>query len=269
VIAVPLEWLLVSETVESRDTLFRDGGRLEGQHDTWARRSRRLLKRLPGDEDYSAIHGYTEVFGVWARPIHGLRLNFNQEYTSFDNVIVRISPCKQSQYRFQAGYTPRPWAVLIGSINIFQQSNGESSTNYQGRNRNYGLTASLAPNERFALDLAYNYNDVMQNALICFNDTPPGVSLPFVNYAASCAANDPSNPLLANSYYTNHTNFGMFTVRFKPIKRLTSNLGGSITNVDGTTRSSTSCNRSALCSTCGWRIDTEAVKRLDSRNALR
>ena len=191
---------------------------------------------LPGDEDYFAIHGYTELFGFWARPIHALRLNFNQEYTSFDNVIVRISPRKQSQYRFQAGYTPRPWAVLGGSINIFQQSNGDSSTNYQGHNRNYGLTASLAPNERFALDLAYNYNDVMQNALICFNDTPPpGVSLPFVNSAASCAANDPSNPLLANSYYTNHTNFGMFTVRFKPIKRLTLNLGASITNVGGTT----------------------------------
>jgi hypothetical protein len=191
---------------------------------------------LPGDEDYFAIHGYTELFGFWARPIHALRLNFNQEYTSFDNVIVRISPRRQSQYRFQAGYTPRPWAVLGGSINIFQQSNGESSTNYQGHNRNYGLTASLAPNERFALDLAYNYNDVMQNALICFNDTPPpGVSLPFVNNAASCAANDSSNPLLANSYYTNHTNFGMFTVRFQPIKRLTLNLGTSITSVDGTT----------------------------------
>ena len=191
---------------------------------------------LPRDEDYFAIHGYTELFGFWARPIHALRLNFNQEYTSFDNVIVRISPRRQSQYRFQAGYTPRPWAVLGGSINIFQQSNGESSTNYQGHNRNYGLTASLAPNERFALDLAYNYNDVMQNALICFNDTPPpGVSLPFVNNAASCAANDSSNPLLANSYYTNHTNFGMFTVRFQPIKRLTLNLGTSITSVDGTT----------------------------------
>jgi len=191
---------------------------------------------LPGDEDYFAIHGYTELFGFWARPIHALRLNFNQQYTSFDNVIVRISPRRQSQYRFQAGYTPRPWAVLGGSINIFQQSNGDSFTNYQGHNRNYGLTASLAPNERFALDLAYNYNDVMQNALICFNDTPPpGVSLPFVNSAASCAANDSSNPLLANSYYTNHTNFGMFTVRFQPIKRLTLNVGGSVTNVDGTT----------------------------------
>jgi hypothetical protein len=48
-------------------------------------------------------------------------------------------------------------------------------------NQNYGLTASLAPRERFGMDLAYNFNSVIQNALICFNDTPPvGVILPFV-----------------------------------------------------------------------------------------
>ena len=82
--------------------------------------------------------------------------------------------------------------------------------------------------------MAYNYNDVIQNALICFNDTPPtGVSLPFVTNAASCAANDPANPLLANSFYTNHTQFGMATVRFQAHKRTTANVGGSITNVDG------------------------------------
>jgi hypothetical protein len=189
---------------------------------------------LTGDEDHFVVKGYTGLLTFWARPIHALRLNFNMEHTNFDNVIVRIAPRKQSQYRLQVGYTPRPWAVLGGSINLFQQSNGDSSTNYLGHNRNYGLTASLAPNERFALDLAYNYNDVIQNALICFNDTPPpGVSLPFVNNALSCAANDPGNPLLNNSYYTNHTNFGMATVRFKPVKRLTVNLGTSITNVDG------------------------------------
>ena len=63
-----------------------------------------------------------------------------------------------------------------------------------------------------------NFNSVIQNALICFNDTPPaGVIFPFVAMPNSnCAGNDTSNNLMANSYYTNHTNFGMATVRFKP-----------------------------------------------------
>lgn len=155
-----------------------------------------------------------------------MRLNFDLEHTNYDNVIVRAAPRKESRYRFQAGYTPRPWAVLGGSINILQDANGDSLTNYVAHNQNYGVTASLAPNERFGLDLAYNYSNVIQNALICFNDMPPvGVSLPFVTNAGSCAANDPGNPLLANSYYTNHTHFGMSSVRFQPVKRVTATFG--------------------------------------------
>jgi hypothetical protein len=194
----------------------------------------RFTDFLPGDENHIAVQGYTELLGFWARPSHTLRLNFSLEHTNYDNVIVRMAPRKESRYRFQTTYTPRPWAVLGGSINILQDTNADALTNYVGHNQNYGLTASLTPRERFGLDLAYNYNNVIQNALICFNDTPPtGVSLPFVNSAGSCAANDPANPLLANSYYTNHTQFGMTTVRFSPVKRLTANLGYSVTSVDG------------------------------------
>jgi hypothetical protein len=189
---------------------------------------------LPGDEDHFLIHEQTALLGLWARPSHSLRLNFDLEHTNYDNVIVRMAPRKESRYRFQTGYTPRPWAVLGGSINILQDANADSLTNYVGHNRNFGFTASLTPRERFGVDLAYNYNDVIQNALICFNDTPPtGVILPFVSNAASCAGNDPANPLLANSFYTNHTHFGMATVRFQAVKRLTTNLGYSMTSVDG------------------------------------
>lgn len=189
---------------------------------------------LPGDEDHFVVNEYTALLGFWARPTHTLRLNFDLEHTNYDNVVVRMAPRKESRYRFQTTYTPRPWATVGGSINILQDSNADALTNYVGHNRNYGFTASLTPRERLGLDLAYNYNDVIQNALICFNDTPPvGVTLPFVNNATSCAGNDPANPLLANSYYTNHTHFGMTTVRFKPEKRFTVNIGYSITSVDG------------------------------------
>jgi hypothetical protein len=187
-----------------------------------------------GDQDHIVVKEYTALLGLWARPTHSLRLNFDLEHTNYNNVIVRMAPRKESRYRFQTTYTPRPWAVLGASINILQDANADILTNYVGHNRNFGLTASISPRERFGLDLAYNYNNVIQNALICFNDTPPvGVILPFVSNAASCAANDPANPLLANSYYTDQTHFGMTTIRFKPAKRLTANLGYSITSVEG------------------------------------
>jgi hypothetical protein len=187
-----------------------------------------------GDQDHIVVKEYTALLGLWARPTHSLRLNFDLEHTNYDNVIVRMAPRKESRYRFQTTYTPRPWAVLGASINILQDANADVLTNYVGHNRNFGLTASISPRERFGVDLAYNYNNVIQNALICFNDTPPvGVILPFVTNATSCAANDPANPLLANSYYTDQTHFGMTTIRFKPEKRVTANVGYSITSVDG------------------------------------
>jgi hypothetical protein len=200
------------------------------------RKFNHFLDYLPGDVDHFVGLEKTALFGLWARPTHALRLNFDLEHTNYNAVFVRISPRKQARYRFQTTYTPRSWLTLGGSINILQESNADIQTQYVGHNQNYGLTASLAPRERFGMDLAYNFNSVIQNAIICFNDTPPpGVILPFVVNAIdnNCAGNDPSNNLLANSFYTNHTNFGMAAVRFKPAKRVITNLGYSITSVDG------------------------------------
>jgi len=191
---------------------------------------------LPGDEDHFVGLEKTALLGLWARPTHALRLNFDLEHTNYNAVFVRLSPRKEARYRFQTSFTPRSWATLGGSINIRQESNADAQTQFVGHNQNYGLTASLAPRERFGMDLAYNFNSVIQNALICFSDTPPtGVILPFVVNANNndCAGNDTSNNLMANSYYTNHTNFGMATVRFKPAKRAMANVGYSITSVDG------------------------------------
>jgi hypothetical protein len=202
------------------------------------RKFNHFLDYLPGDVDHFVGLEKTALFGFWARPTHALRLNFDFEHTNYNAVFVRLSPRKEARYRFQTTYTPRSWVTLGGSINILQESNADIQTQYVGHNQNYGLTASLAPRERFGMDLAYNFNSVIQNALICFNDTPPpGVILPFVANAngitSFCALNDPGNPLLANSYYTNHTNFGMAAVRFKPTKRVLANVGYSITSVDG------------------------------------
>ncbi len=188
----------------------------------------------PGDEDVFLIHEQTALLGVWAKPIHGLRLNLDVERVNYDNTIVRMAPRKESRYRFQGNYTPRPWAVIGASVNALEDANGDSLTQYQGHNRNYGFTATLNPGERVGFDLAYNYNDFMQNALICFNDTPPtGVILPFVANAGSCAANDPNNPLLANSYYTSQAHYGMGALMVKPVKRVMARVGYSITSVDG------------------------------------
>ena len=189
-----------------------------------------------GDEDLITVHEYTPLIGFWARPTANLRFNFDWEHSSYDDVIVRIGPRKEARYRIQANYTPRPWAVLGGSINLWEASNGDALTDYRGHNRNYGFTASLMPRERFGLDFAYNYTDYQQNAFICFNDSD--TTLPVVANAGSCTTNgynDSGNPLLTYGSYTNSTNYGMGSVMFKPVPRLTAQAGYSITSVGGQT----------------------------------
>jgi hypothetical protein len=144
----------------------------------------------------------------------------------------------------------RPWAVIAGSINIWDSSNGEVLVNYQGHNRNYGFSATLTPRQRLGFDLAYNFNDYKQNAFTCFNDS--ATSLRVVANAGGCTANgydDPGNPLLTYGNYTNSTHYGMGSVMVKPIARITTELGYSITSVGGKHRSSTFCSRSVRFNT--------------------
>jgi len=203
-----------------------------------------ILDFTTRDEDVIPVHEYTALLGFWAKPLSNLRFNFDWERSSYDNTVVRIGPRKEGRYRFQGNYTPARWAVVGASLNLLENSNGDALTRFEGHNRNYGFTAALSPKERFGFDFAYDYNDYQQNAMICFNDTPPaGVTLPVVNGAGSCTRivdpnnpyNDPANPLLTSGFYSNKTHYGMGSVRFKPVSRVTTEVGYSITSVGGST----------------------------------
>ena len=189
-----------------------------------------------GDVNRVVVHGYTPLLAFWAKPLTNLRFNFDWEDTNNDAVIVRIGPRKQDRYRIQGNYTPKPWAALGMSINLWGASNGDSLTDYRAHNRNYGFTANLTPRERLGFDFAYNYNDYAQNAFICFNDSD--TSLPVVANAGSCTANgynDSKNPLLTYGYYTSNTQYGLGSVMLKPSNRVTVQVGYSITSVGGQT----------------------------------
>jgi len=196
------------------------------------------------DVDVVPVNEYTGLFGFWARPTNALRFNFDLEQANYSNTIVRIGPRQEGRYRAQVTYTPRPWAVLGGNVNLLETSNNDALTKFDGHNRNYGLTASLSPRERLGFEFAYNYSDYKQNAFICFNDTPPtGVTLPVVTNAGDCTQdvnpnnpyNDTSNPLLTSGIYTNKTNYGMGAIRAQIVPRLTAHVGYSISSVSGTT----------------------------------
>jgi hypothetical protein len=188
------------------------------------------------EENRIVVHEYTPLLALWARPVPGLRLNFDWEHTNNDNAIVRIGTRKESRYRLQGNYNPRPWVVFGSSINLWEASNGNSLSDYRAHNRNYGFTANITPREKLGFDLAYNYNNTLQNAFICFNDS--NTTLPVVANAGSCTANgynDTKNPLLTEGIYTSSTNYAMASVMFKPETRVTAQVGYSFTSTDGQT----------------------------------
>jgi len=195
-----------------------------------------ILGFAPVDEDQIQVHEYTPLAAFWVKPMNSLRFNFDWEHTSNDETIVRIGPRAETRYRFQANYTPHPWAVLGATVNVWDSSNGDFFTKYSAHNRNYGFTATLSPRQRFGFDFAYNYTNYFQSALICFNDSE--TTLPAVATAGSCEANgfnDGDNPLLINGRYNDNTHYGLAAITFKPLAKWSTQLGYSITSVGGQT----------------------------------
>jgi len=195
-----------------------------------------VLDFATGDEDRIVVHQYTPLVGFWAKPTTHVRFNVDWEHTNNSDAIVRIGLRKESRLRAQANYTPKPWAVLGASMNVWEGSNADALINYRGHNRNYGFTAALSPNERVSLEMAYNYNDYQQNAFVCFDNSD--TTLAVVATAGSCVANgynDSENPLLTYGSYSARTHYGMSSIMFRPLHRVTTQLGYSITSVGGET----------------------------------
>jgi hypothetical protein len=78
-----------------------------------------VLDFMTGDEVRIQIHEYTPLLGFWVKPATNLRFNFDWETTNNDQTIVRIGTRKEDRYRMLANYTPKKWAVVGGSINLW------------------------------------------------------------------------------------------------------------------------------------------------------
>lgn len=221
------------------DASRRFGGRIGFRYGT--RLFDHILDFTTGEEDRIEVNEYTPVVGVWVKPVPNMRFGFDGERTSNNQTLIRIGARQEARYRFQANYTPKPWALVGGSVNLWEASNGDTLTDYRGHNRNYGLTTSLMPQGRWGFDFTYNYSDYQQNTFICFNDSD--TTLPVVANAGNCIAKgyqDPGNSTAVNTLftdgiYTNSTHYGMGSITVRPTRRLTGQAGYSITSVGGFT----------------------------------
>ena len=172
------------------------------------------------------INQHSGLFGLWARPIDALRLNFDLEILSADNSFTRISPRNLQRYKFHTTYKPRNWISVAGRVNVLESRDNVALVGNIQHNRNYGASVSLEPTERFDLDLGYEYGDVLSMSDICYaSSAVPTTSTP-------CPLSG-GGPTLGISQYSEKTNFGYFNLLFKPARRVTASLGYAVNSVNG------------------------------------
>ena len=173
------------------------------------------------------INQYAGVFGFWAKPLTNWRISFDMELMSADNAFTRISPTHAQTYRVRSKYKVNSWLNLSGSISIYEGLNNQFQVNDKQHNRAYGIAATIQPNEKWGLELGYDYNDVYSQIPICYISIANGQSGP----GTAC----PDVPGLVQqlSTYINKSNYGYFDATYTPFNRLTLRLGANLTGTSG------------------------------------
>ena len=174
------------------------------------------------------INRYSAIIGAWYRN-GALHANFNAQVGGADNWIYRIDPTTFFNITANVSYAPRPWLTVGGNV-IFQQSqNNSGDINFNQHNYVTMVNATITPNKRWGLDLAYNFDAIQQNTILCFEGSviPPG-SVP-------CLGD--SSLMQTYAVYQTHTQYGYFAFTLTPVERVTLRLGYTVVDNQGNTTS--------------------------------
>jgi hypothetical protein len=180
---------------------------------------------LAPDANHIPIHEHSLLFGFMLLPWDQLRVTYDMELMYADRVFTRISPRHLQQYRLQLAYKPADWASLNASLNLRENRNNTLAIGNREHNRTYALSAVFTPRRQFTFDARWSYSDIFSATNICFvaNPPPPGTS--------SCGG-----PFLADvSVYDQKVHFLAAGVQWKPVKRVTTELGYTGTFANGNT----------------------------------
>ena len=181
---------------------------------------------LSAENEFVQINANSALLGFSARPTDRWRLNGDVELYSADNAFTRISPRHLQIYRVKTSYRPKDWLNLGATLFIRENRNTAQDIGNLQHNRSYSFNGTFMPvTSKWGFDVAYDYNDILSQTNICFvsTPTPPG--------ALSCGA-----PFLSGiSVYNEAYHFASGSLYLKPARRVTANLGYTITRSNGST----------------------------------
>ena len=171
------------------------------------------------------INRYSGVLGAWFRKGSTLHANFNAQFGGADNWVYRTDPTSFYTISGNVSYTPRPWLSVGANLNYQRGTNGASDINYNQHNYTTMFNAMITPGKRWGLDMAYNFDAIQQNMIVCFAGTlvPPG----------STACLGDSTLMQTYGVYQTHTQYGYFALTLTPVERVTMRLGYNIVDNQG------------------------------------
>lgn len=220
---------------------------------------------MPAGEDYGTvtIDENAGIFNAAYRPASNLEVNGTVEMSYHDNAFTPVGPRQSWHYRVHSMYRPKPWATVSAAYNDLERHNNTNNNQatvalpaadggvpYYGpldhvdHSRIASLSADLAPNEHYGLNLSYSYSDVYTATNICYTS---GASATQAGAATLTSAGTPnvcpgvfargSTTVLvdwfARDFTDAPTQFGSAAVTVSPAKSLKANVGYTISAVNG------------------------------------
>lgn len=184
-----------------------------------------LASAVVSDEQGTEINEDSLLFGFNTHIRNKFRLNYDMELMSADKVFTRISPRQLQHYKLRASFKPVPWLSLTTALNLLEKRNNVTDVNNVQHNRSYAFAATVLEHENWALDLNYSFNDVFSQTNICF------VATPTTPNTTSCGT-----PFLEGiSFYQSTTHFVAAHLMWKPVRRVTTQVGYTVDAVNGST----------------------------------
>lgn len=193
------------------------------------------------------------------RPTSNWDVNGSAEVLYNDNAFTAVGPRQTRQYRIHTMYRARPWATISGAFNDRERhnnTNNNAESVAAGESLYYGpighadhsrigsVSATLTPNERYGFDMSYSYSDIYTATNTCFTsgaaaNLPGAATLTASGTPNVCPgvfARGSTTQLVdwfAKDYMDAPTQFGSGSIHLSPTKNLRSDLGYTISSVDG------------------------------------
>jgi len=207
----------------------------------------------------TTINEQVALAGLTMRPTDTLQIYTDFEFGYNDVSYTRVSPRQIQSYKIHANYQPRTWITIDGSVDIHQNRDNVSEVNNIEHGRTYGFSTVLARSSKLAFTLGYNYTDISLQELISFRDnfgaltstaypgfsptsgylfyTPANSVCPagFTTGNATGSGTNANVNLCTTAFYTSRQHYAYSDVMWKPMKRITADLGYAGTFVGGST----------------------------------